>query len=45
MILEELDDDEHDDDTCHHGIGFDEYCEDCEDEDAENEAMADEAVR
>lgn len=20
------------DDVCHHGIGFDEYCEDCEDE-------------
>ena len=28
-----------DGDACHHGVGFDEYCEDCEDEmDAEEEA-------
>ena len=37
---DEIDDDQHDDapDVCHHGFGFDETCEYCEDEIAENEA-------
>ena len=30
-------DDNGDGDVCHHGVGFDEDCEDCDDETAEEE--------
>lgn len=37
FVLEPWDEDEvRDADTCHHGVGFDEYCEDCEDEELDS---------
>ncbi len=34
-----FDNDEIDEDTCLHGIGFDEECEDCEDEEDEDDGI------
>lgn len=35
LLLEEDDDEDDDEDVCPHGLGFDEICEDCDEEEDE----------